>query len=93
MNIIKQSFWETLAQEDKPIILYGMGSGADKILDFCAVKNIKIADMFASDEYVREHSFRGFKVKSLAQIKNIYGNNFCIVLCFATRIDSVIKKI
>ena len=93
MNIIKQSFWETLAQEDKPIILYGMGSGADKILDFCAVKNIKIADMFASDEYVREHSFRGFKVKSLSQIKEIYKNNFCVLLSFATRIDSVIKKI
>jgi FkbM family methyltransferase len=70
-----------------------MGNGADKILDFCAGKNIKIADIFASDEFVREHSFRGFKVKSLVEIKEIYGNNFCILLSFAARVDSVIKKI
>jgi hypothetical protein len=95
VNIIKQSFWEILAKakEDKPIILYGMGNGADKILNFCAGKNIKITDIFASDEFVREHFFRGFKVKSLTQIKEIYGNHFCILLSFASRADSVINKI
>ena len=89
---MKQSFWETLAQTGKPVILYGMGTGADKILDFCALKNIKITDIFASDEYVREHSFRGFKVKRLSRIKEKY-DNFCVLLSFATRIDSVINKI
>ena len=92
MNIVNRTFWEILAQAGKPVILYGMGSGADKIIDYCAAKNIKIDDMFASDQYVREHSFRGFKVKSLSQVQAMYGD-FCVLLAFGSRIDSVMQKI
>ena len=31
--------WEHLAATSKPIIIYGMGDGAQKILDVCAEKN------------------------------------------------------
>ena len=29
---IKQDLWEYLQNTDKPIVIYGMGNGADKIL-------------------------------------------------------------
>ena len=92
MNIANRPFWDVLAQAGKPVILYGMGGGADKIIDYCAAKNIKIDDMFASDQYVREHSFRGFKVKSLSQVQAMYGD-FCVLLAFGSRIGSVMQKI
>jgi FkbM family methyltransferase len=42
---------------------------------------------------VRGQSFRGFKLKRFSEIQEIYGKDFCILLSFATRIDSVIKNI
>ena len=93
MDIKKRSFWETLKKSDKPVILYGMGAGANKILDFCAGCGITVSGIFASDEFVREHYFRGFKVKTLAEIKSVYKNNFCILLCFAAGIAPVVEMI
>ena len=29
------SVWELLQKTKKPIVLYGMGNGADKIIDWC----------------------------------------------------------
>ena len=57
--------WEHLAATSKPIIIYGMGDGAQKILDVCAEKNVKVSGFMASDDFVRGHSFAGFEVKKL----------------------------
>lgn len=35
------SLWDHLAETSKPIIIYGMGDGAQKILDVCSLKNVK----------------------------------------------------
>ena len=98
MNIIETvSLWDYIfdLQNNKDIIIYGMGNGADKILDLCAVRNIKIADVFASDEFVRGQFFRGYRVKKLSEIQEIYGddNNICVLTAFATREDDVIERI
>lgn len=58
------SLWDHLAETSKPIIIYGMGDGAQKILDVCSLKNVKISGFMASDDFVRGHSFAGFEVKS-----------------------------
>ena len=34
--------WDVLRRETRPIVLYGMGDGAQKILDVCAQKGISI---------------------------------------------------
>ncbi|MEG1996285.1 MAG: FkbM family methyltransferase, partial [Oscillospiraceae bacterium] len=56
------SVWQVLKQCNKPILIYGMGDGALKIMRVFEVYNIKISGFFASDEFVRGHSFCGFKV-------------------------------
>ena len=61
---IKKDLWQYLAESDKPIVMYGMGNGADKILSVCEAKGIEIKDFFASDGFVRGHSFHGKKVLS-----------------------------
>jgi len=92
--IEKTTLWDYLKtiNNSKPLILYGMGNGADKILNLCAEKNIKVSGVFASDEFVRGNYFRGFKIKKLSEIEEEY-KDFCILTGFATNQDEVINRI
>ena len=47
---VERDLWQTLRSAEKPILLYGMGNGADKILAVFAKYGIKADDVFASDE-------------------------------------------
>ena len=70
MNVeVKVDLWHYLKTADKPILMYGMGNGADKILKVCESYGIEIADFFASDGFVRGHSFHGKVVLSYSQAK------------------------
>ena len=51
--------WSYLRRTDKKILMYGMGNGADKILNICERYGIEICDFFASDGFVRGHQFHG----------------------------------
>lgn len=86
-----KTVWERLKEETKPIILYGMGDGAQKILDVFKRFNIQITDIFASDEFVRGHSFAGFRVKRLSEIQAAYPE-FLIVLGFASQRPEVLTR-
>lgn len=92
MNIYATDVWDTLKNSDKPIVLYGMGNGADKILERFAAKGIPCAGVFASDGFVRGHSFHGMQVKTYAQIESEY-DDFIVVLAFATQREEVLKHI
>ena len=88
----KQTVWEYLSRTNKPILLYGMGDGADKILRVFADYGITCSGIFASDEFVRGHSFRGFRVMTYAQACEAYPD--CIVvLTFAAFTDELRGKI
>lgn len=88
----KDTLYEILKKETRPIIVYGMGNGADKIFDICEKKNIKISDIFASDEFVRGHSFHGMRVKTYREICELY-TDFVILLAFAVFKDDLMEKI
>ena len=84
--------WERLKSTDKPIILYGMGDGAQKILNVMDSKDIKPSGFMASDEFVRGHSFAGFEVKSLADTERQFGD-FIVLVCFGTALPEVMQRI
>jgi len=86
------SLWQYLEQADKPIIIYGMGNGADKILSVMERRGLKPAAFMASDEFVRGHSFRGFEVKKLEDIEKEFGA-FLILIAFGTNRPDVMEKI
>ncbi|MCL2697761.1 MAG: FkbM family methyltransferase [Oscillospiraceae bacterium] len=91
------SLWQYLeenAQSDpkKPVIIYGMGNGADKILAVMEARGLEPAAFMASDEFVRGHSFRGFEVKKLADIEKEY-SDFIILVAFGTNRPDVLEKI
>ena len=64
----KENIWNFLINDKKPIVIYGMGNGADKIINTIEEYGGKVSDVFASDEFVRGHAFRGFKVLKYSDI-------------------------
>ena len=81
--------WDRLKKEERPIIVYGMGNGADKLIKRLSEYGIEVADFFASDGFVRGHSFHGKRVKSFSEIKDTYPD-FVILLSFASNRQDVI---
>ncbi len=88
----KKDVWEKLLTARKPIILYGMGNGADKILDWCESNGVQVSGIFASDGFVRYQQFRGFTVCSYQDIIERFGENILIVLAFASELPEVLAK-
>ena len=89
---LNEDMWDTLKKETRPIVIYGMGNGADKLIDRFNALGISYADIFASDGFVRGHSFHGVVVKSFSEIKEKY-DSFVIVLSFASNKPDVIDML
>ena len=86
--------WSYLSRTEKTVVMYGMGNGADKILKVCEKYNIKISDFFASDGFVRGHSFHGKRVLSYSEVKEKYGaENIIILLSFGSSLPNVLSLI
>ncbi len=93
MNISNTDFiWNYLKNASVPIVLYGMGDGADKVLAAFEKFGIKASAVMASDDFVRGQSFRGFTVKKLSEIEAEF-SNFIIALCFASQLPEVMAQI
>ncbi len=82
-----------LKNAENPIVMYGMGNGGDKILDLCITNGIKISGVFASDNFVRKKTFRGFSVMSYSETKETFGSTLTILLAFASSRPEVLKNI
>lgn len=76
----------------KPVLLYGMGDGADKIISVLNMYGIKISGVFASDGFVRKKTFHGFEVCDYSTAKSRFGD-MIVLLCFGTPLGSVIDNI
>ena len=87
-----KSVWKRLKEADKPIVMYGMGDGAEKIMKVMDVLGIKPKEFMASDEFVRGHSFLGYQVKKLSEIQALY-EDFIIVVCFGSSLPSVTSRL
>lgn len=86
--------WEYLSKTDLPVFIYGMGDGCLKLMREFDKYNIAVAGIFASDEFVRGHSFHGHLVHKLSEIEDTLGcGNFVIALGFAAGYQSLIDKI
>ncbi|MBQ3898139.1 MAG: FkbM family methyltransferase [Clostridia bacterium] len=86
MNFVlreNEDLWSHLKSSEKPVVMYGTGNGADKIISGFEQYGIRLADIFVSDEMYREGSkFHGHKLLRYADIKNRY-DDCIIILAFA----------
>lgn len=85
----KKSSWEKIKESGMPVVIYGMGNGADKVLDEFIRLDIPVAGVTASDDFVRGQSFRGFTVKKLSE----FDGEFIVAVAFATCIPQVMEHI
>ena len=93
-KIPNTDLWSYLSRTEKTVVMYGMGNGADKILNVCEKYGIIISDFFASDGFVRGHFFHGKRVLSYSEIKEKYGaENIIILLSFGSSLPSVLSLI
>ena len=87
-------YLKAASDSGRPILLYGMGNGADKIIAVCDAYGIPVADFFASDGFVRGHSFHGKVVLSFSQACEKYGaGNMIVLLSFASSRPEVLETI
>lgn len=84
--------WTYLKNTNKPVLLYGMGNGADKILDVLNSCGIEADGVFASDEFVRGQEFRGFTVMKYSDAVKKYGQ-FIVLVSFGSCLDDVLSNI
>lgn len=92
LEINETDVWETLKKSEKPVVVYGMGNAAERIIKILGENGISVSDIFASDEFVRGHSFLGYKVLKYSEVCEKY-NDFNVVLAFATHINEVLDRI
>jgi len=78
--LFSRDLWQCLQEQKRDILLYGMGNGADKLLAVCEEKGIRVSGIFASDGFVRGHSFHGMRVMAYSEVESIYPPNGCVVL-------------
>lgn len=91
-KIDELSVWEKLQETTEPIIMYGTGNGADKVVDIFEKLGITLSGITASSSFVRERFFRGFPVKPLEYFEEKY-EVFTIVITFGTSIPDVMNNI
>lgn len=93
MNINFDDFlWDRLRRAKKPIVMYGMGNGADKILGVAERFDVEIRDFFASDGFVRGHLFHGKRVLSYSEAREKYGE-MIVLVSFASSLPDVMANI
>lgn len=89
---MERELWSYLKQTDKPIVLYGMGNGADKIIAVLESYGIVFHGVFASDGFVRNKTFHSHKISSYTELKEKY-NQMIVLLCFGSSLPDVIENI
>ena len=88
----EKTLWEQLQSETRPVVLYGMGNGAEKAFAECQRRGIPVSGVFASDAFVRGQTFLGYRVETLAQVEARF-DDFVILLCFGSFLPDVMAHI
>lgn len=84
--------WTRLREEDRPVVLYGTGNGADRIIDILERENIKISGIFSSAAFVRDRFFRGYKVSDFESCKKEFPD-MLVLMCFGSAREDVLENV
>ncbi len=87
-NSVEMSLFEYLSGCDKPVYIYGMGNGAEKLKRELDDTGIPLAGVFASDEFVRGHSFLGHRVIKYSELPA----DAVILLAFGSFLPDMLER-
>lgn len=87
----ENTLWEYLKTAGKPVVLYGTGDGADKVLARLAETGVPVSGIFASDEFVRGQQFHGFTVQAYSELLAIR-ETVIVLIAFASELPEVIER-
>lgn len=87
-----QDVWERLSVDPHPILIYGMGNGAEKLTAELAARSIPVSGYFASDGFVRGQSFLGQRVLTREEAFSRYPDA-TVLLAFASRLPEVLRML
>lgn len=90
-----QDIWTYLQNTAKPVLIYGMGDGCDKIMAVCREKDIRISGIFASDDYAREKTVHGFPLMKKSEALSHFSDPIVLLAFGVFREDlmGVIKSL
>ena len=87
-----RDLWSYLKTVNKPIVLYGIGNGADKIVKRLTADNVKISGVFSSSGFKKDKSYAGHIITDYASLKNEL-KDMIILVCFGSHLPEVIEKV
>ena len=71
-------------QKSRPIVLYGTGDGADKIIKVLDKNGLSVSGIFASPGFVRNRTFHDIQVESFEDCFERYGKDMIVLMCFGS---------
>jgi len=83
--------WEYLQSAKKPIVMYGTGDGADKILSVMAHYELKPACFTASGDFGMKPRFRDYEVLTFDETERRFGD-FIVLICFGSDKSPVLDR-
>ena len=87
----ENTLWEYLKTAGKPVVLYGTGDGADKVLARLAETGVPVSGIFASDEFVRGQQFHGFTVRTYSELLALR-ETVIVLIAFASELPDVLER-
>ena len=87
----ENTLWEYLKTAGKPVVLYGTGDGADKVLARLAETGVPVSGIFASDEFVRGQQFHGFTVRTYSELLALR-KKVIVLIAFASELPDVLER-
>jgi len=87
--------WLNIKESSLPVVLYGIGDGADRILEECEKRSIRVCGVFTSSERVHKKIFHQYRLLPYEEAKRIWGR-MTVIQAFGTHDEytlNVIKRI
>lgn len=84
--------WKYLKNCGRPIVLYGTGNGADKVVKRLESDGVRISGVFSSAGFKKNRLFYGHSVCDYATLKERFGE-MIILVCFGSDRAEVIQNI
>lgn len=84
--------YNRLKAETRPVVIYGTGNGAEKLIYHLEEYGIPISGIFVSDDFARKREFCGFQVKTFCEVKSELEEPI-VLLGFATDRPQLLSKI